>query len=215
VTCFSGKYSVNGGAAGTALGAGALAVLVACNGPAANRPTGIEAPPPERTTVRRQAVATDFLDLSAPIWGVESDHRSVATFSRDEPSGRSALVFRYELGPGHPVDQFAALVASVPHDLSRYDRITFRALASRPLRLAVTLRPEGTNNPPRWHRSVYLDHTPRNVTVFFDDMRAVPRDVEGPVPLASIGALMFIIDTNNTTPGTSGEITLSEMAYGY
>ena len=60
-----------------------------------------------------------------------------------------------------------------------------------------------------------MDATPRTVTVFFDDMRAVPREVTGPAPLGSIGALMFLIDTNNTKPGTRGEITLSEIAYGY
>ena len=121
---------------------------------------------------------------------------------------------RFELGSGRPLDQFAALVAAVPRGLSRYDRVTFRAHASRPLRVAVTLRPAGSDNPPRWQRSVYLDHTPRTVTVFFDDMHATPA-FAAPVPLASIGALMFIIDTTNTKPGTSGEITLSEVAYSY
>jgi hypothetical protein len=46
-------------------------------------------------------------------------------------------------------------------------------------------------------------------------MRPAPGAVAGPAPLASIGALMFVIDTRNTKPGTSGEITLSEMAYAY
>ena len=197
------------------LGAGTIAVLIAVNWPAASGPTGIATPAPEQITMRRHAIATEPLDAGAPLWGTEGDHTSVATVSRDESSGRSALVFRYQLGPGRARNQFAALVASVPHGLSQDDRVTFRAHASRPLRLAVTLRPVGANPPAHWVRSVYLDATPRTVTVFFDDTRAVPREVTGPAPLGSIGALMFLIDTNNTKPGTRGEITLSEIAYGY
>ena len=166
-------------------------------------------------TLPGAAVATERLDVHAPFWTIERDGTSVATMSRGETDGERALVFRYELGSGRPLAQFAALVAAVPHGLARYDRITFRARASHPLRLAVTLRPAGHNNPPLWRRSVYLDHMIRTVTVFFDDMHAVPGNAAGPAPLASIGALMFLVDTNNTKPGTSGEIVLSEMAYAY
>jgi hypothetical protein len=79
----------------------------------------------------------------------------------------------------------------------------------------VTLRPVGNNNPPRWQRSVYLDQMTRTVTVFFDDMHAVPGHVAAAPPLASIGSLMFIVDTTNTKPGSSDEIILSEIAYAY
>lgn len=161
------------------------------------------------------AVATDRLDVDAPFWTIERDGTSMATVSRGETDGQRELVFRYELGSGRPLAQFAALVAAVPRGLSQYDRITFRARANHPLRLAVTLRPAGNDNPPRWQRSVYLDHLTRTVTVFFNDMQAVPGHAVGPAPLASIGALMFLVDTNNTKPGTSGEIRLSEMAYAY
>ena len=210
VTCYGETRSVS--MARITLGAGAIAVLIAVNWPAASGPTGIAAP--EQSTTRRPAVATQPLDADA-LWRTESDHTSVATVSRHESSARSALVFQYELGTGRARNQFAALVASAPHGLSQYDRVTFRAHASRPLRLAVTLRPVGANPPAHWVRSVYVDGTPRTVTVFFDDMRAVPREMTGPPPLGSIGALMFLIDTNNTKPGTRGEITLSEIAYGY
>jgi hypothetical protein len=202
-------------AAGAAVAAGTLVILAACNWPAASAPAGVDALPAERIAVRRPAVATESVDAGVHLWGVERDPRSVATVSRVESPGRSALAFRYELGAGRARDQFAALVAPAPDGLSRYDRITFRGYASRPLRLAVTLRRVDTNGPQHWLRSVYLDGTPRTVTVFFDDMRPAPGSGAGPAPLASIGALMFVIDTRNTKPGTSGEITLSEMAYAY
>ena len=61
---------------------------------------------------------------------------------------------------------------------------------------------------------MYLDESTRTVTVRFDDLRPIPRDVTGPPPLASIGALMFVVDTNNTAPGTSGDIVFTNIAFG-
>jgi hypothetical protein len=96
--------------------------------------------------------------------------------------------------------------------LSGHDRITLRAHASRPLRLSVELRASGEDDPPRWQRSVYLDRTPRTVTILFSDLRPIARNSAGPVPVPSIEALMLAIDANNTLPGTSGEIVFSEIA---
>ena len=203
-------------AAGTALSAASLAIVMALGWLVrADPPTEVEAIRAKWITLPAAAIGTERLDVHAPFWTIERGATSMATMSPGETDGQGVLVFWYELGSGRPLDQFAALVASVPHGLSRYDRITFRARASHPLRLAVTLRPVGNNNPPRWQRSVYLDHMTRTVTVFFDDMHVVPGNVAAPAPLASIGSLMFIVDTNNTKPGTSGEIMLSEIAYAY
>ena len=94
----------------------------------------------------------------------------------------------------------------------QHDRITLRASASRPLRLSVELRASGDADPPRWQRSVYLDRTPRTVTILFSDLRPIAGSAAGPIPLPSIGALMLAIDANNTMPGTSGEISFSEIA---
>ena len=208
-------------AAGTALSAASLAMLALGWLVRADPTTEVEPIRARWITLPAAAIGTERLDVDAPLdgdapfWTIERGGASMATVSHGETDGQGVLVFWYELGSGRPLDQFAALVASVPHGLSRYDRITFRARASHPLRLAVTLRPVGNNNPRRWQRSVYLDQMTRTVTVFFDDMHVVPGDVAAPAPLASIGSLMFIIDTNNTKPGTSGEIMLSEIAYAY
>src|SRR5262249_39008503 len=114
---------------------------------------------------------------------------------------------------GTPLDQFAALVGAVPRAaLVPYRRLAFSARASRPLRVVVSLRPGGTSNPPRWIRSVYLDQTLRDVTIFFDDRRPSVSSASAQVPLDTIEALMFVIDTTNTKPGTRGEIAFSRVA---
>lgn len=142
-----------------------------------------------------------------------ADHDPAST-SRIEPRDGDAggVRFRYALGGGNPRDQFASISMPAPSDLSRYDRITFDAAASRPARLAVQLIRNDGARWSRWQRSVYLDRTPRTVSIFFDDMRPAAPEA-GPVPLASIHALVFQIDTNNTRPGTSGEIIFNRVAY--
>jgi hypothetical protein len=147
-------------------------------------------------------------------WSTERDRSSDAAFEHADAAGEPQLVFKYSLGPGLPASQFAALVGSIPSGaLPRFDRLIFTASADRPLRMAVELRPAGRDNPPRWMRSVYLDRTPRAVTIVFDDMHATPGSIATRVPLNTIDALMFVIDTNNTAPGTRGEIRFNRIAF--
>ena len=140
--------------------------------------------------------------LALTTWLCEHDATSQAVIERG--------AFHFELGSGAPRAQFAALVAPIERGLTPFSRITFTARATKPMRINVDLRPAGTRNPPRWRRSVYIDETPRTVTVAFDDMRPIGGGA-GAAPLATIGALMFVVDTNNTRPGTSADVTLSAV----
>ena len=129
---------------------------------------------------------------------------------RDHARGNE-LTFRYSLGGGRPASQFAALVTPAAELVTRCDRILVRARADHPLRLSVQLRASGTGDR-RWQRSVYLDSTIRTAAVFFADMHAVGNEAAGPPPLGSIGSLLMLVDATNTAPGTSGEVTFSEIA---
>ena len=162
----------------------------------------------------RGSELTDLIHVGgeAAGWSLERDESSEGAIVRDGPAGRT-LGLRYSLGPGRAWGQLVALVRPVQNHLLQHDRITLRASASRPLRLSVELRASGDADPPRWQRSVYLDRTPRTVTILFSDLRPIARNAAGPVPLPSIEALMLAIDANNTMPGTSGEIVFSEIAY--
>ena len=108
----------------------------------------------------------------------------------------------------------AALVKPAGPALSGYDRLMFTARADRPLRLSVQLRVPTPGDGERWHRSVYIDETPREITVFFDEM--TPRGVTAqrrPV-LSNVRDLLFVIDSVNTKPGSSGVIWLDDLKYG-
>jgi hypothetical protein len=168
---------------------------------------GIPAVTPRGTEV------TDLIHMGGEGagWSLERDKSSEGAIVRDGLTAPT-LGLRYSLGPGRAWDQLVALVRPVQNHLLHHDRITLRASASHPLRLSVELRASGEDDPPRWQRSVYLDRTPRTVTILFSDLRPIARNAAGPVPLPSIEALMLAIDANNTMPGTSGEIVFSEIA---
>ena len=72
------------------------------------------------------------------------------------------------------------------------------------MRLAVQLRFSGTPDVQRWQRSVYLDETSRELTVFFDEMTPVGETTTGEPPLHQVQALLFVIDTLNTLPSNRG-----------
>jgi hypothetical protein len=150
-----------------------------------------------------------FGDL-AIAWHVEHDASSTAAISEIGPSTHT---LRFRLGGGRAFDQFAALVGGFAGGLTAYRSVTFAARADRPVRISVQLRPAGRDNPPRWQRSIYLDTSPRTVTIDFSDMRLVPPGAAHDVPLAAIDAVMFVVDTNNTAPGTSGTVTIGTLTW--
>jgi hypothetical protein len=89
----------------------------------------------------------------------------------------------------------------------------FNARAGGPMRLSVQLRiPEGPMGQ-RWQRSVYLDTAPRDVTIYFDEMTAAASAAPARPDLASVRDVLFVVDTVNTKPGTSGQLWLDNIRY--
>ncbi len=171
---------------------------------------------PSRTTPPPFEPPSARLDLIEPAavgrsWHTESDPGSKAMLLRPS-SSHPALGLSFTLGSGLPRDQFSALVLAVPDTFATYDRLSLTAHASGPARLSVQLRMFGNRNPPRWRRSVYLDRTPRDVTVFLDDMKPIAPNPIAMAPRASIGGLMLVLDTTHTPPGAAGEVVFSRLA---
>ncbi len=103
----------------------------------------------------------------------------------------------------------ATPVQEVAATLLPFDRLSFRARSEAPMRLSVQARAPGGREGQRWQRSIYLDQTPRDVSVFFTDMRpSGPTDSAQPDRRA-IDGLLFVVDTTNARGGTSGRFWLS------
>ena len=167
-------------------------------------------PAPRPATTRKDL----YIDGPAPEWTVEHSSASQAAVDVASAVSGTQLLFRYAISGGASSHPFAALVTPVGPDLAEHDRLTFTARADRAMRLSVQLRAH-TSDPAgeRWHRSVFVDSTPREISVWFDDMR--PRGVTSTVKprLERIRSLLFVVDTVNTPAGTAGQVSLDDLRY--
>jgi hypothetical protein len=160
--------------------------------------------------------ATDAKPLfdgrGAAAWKVETDPASLAALDVVQGTSGSELRLRYGLATGQPARQFAALGVYTEGGIWAYDRLTFAARAERPMRLSVQVRaavsPAGDE---RWQRSVYIDSTAREHTVFFDDVTPIAATRTYRPPLAAVHSLVFAIDTTNTKPGASGRVWMKDV----
>jgi len=166
--------------------------------------------PPSETT----PLYTDEPPRDLP-WVVEYDPDSRAALNvTPTPDRGYEVAFRYALRGAPVAGQYAALVHHLDGGLAGYDRMTFRARASRPMRVEVQIRRPSGPDGQRWERSVYLDEEMWEFTVFLDDLRpAGPTDTFRP-DLSLIDSLLFVVDTNHTTPGTAGIVWVDEVTLG-
>jgi hypothetical protein len=75
------------------------------------------------------------------------------------------------------------------------------------MRISVQLRTSDVGRSlRRWLRSVYLDTTEREQTIDFDDLAPSPETDLPKPPLEQVNAVLFVVDTVNTKPGTSGHV---------
>jgi hypothetical protein len=81
------------------------------------------------------------------------------------------------------------------------------------MRVSVQLRAPGPNGDDRWHRSVYLEDTPREFTIRFDDMkpRGVTRNARP--ALDRVASVLFVVDTVNANTGTNGQFVVDDVRY--
>jgi hypothetical protein len=115
------------------------------------------------------------------------------------------LRWRFGLSSAPAASQFVALIVDLPHGIESSDRVAFTVRAERPMRISVQLGTE-RDRWPRWQRSVYVEAFNREQTIRFDDFQPVSPGESARAPLANVRSLMFVVDTTNTKPGTSGRI---------
>jgi hypothetical protein len=153
-------------------------------------------------------------DGDASEWTVEHSPRSIAGLDRLRAmGGGTQLGFRFALGGARSESPFAALVMPVGRDIANYDRLIFTARANRPMRVSVQLRAPGENGGQRWHRSIVFDPTPRETTIFFDDMRARGVTVTERPVLSAVQSVLFVIDTVNAETGSNGQFVIDDVKY--
>ena len=147
---------------------------------------------------------------TAGKWRIERDDLSQAALDRMHPDGAGEIRLRWGLAGGGSVHQYVSLVIDTPDGVAGSDRLAFTVRAERPMRVSVQLR--GGSAGQRWQRSVFVPAFSQERTVYFDDLRQpVGSTLEAPVDLASVRAILFVIDTTNTKPGASGRLWMKDV----
>jgi len=125
----------------------------------------------------------------------------------------SQALLRFALSGTAADNPYAAFVIPANAAIATADRLVFTARADRPMRVSVQLRAPGGEGE-RWHRSVYLDRTPRTIDLPFADFRPVSRTSAAQPVLSKVDAVLFVIDAVNTKIGSNGQLTIGDIKYG-
>ena len=154
---------------------------------------------------------TFFEDTDMTNWVVEKDPESEASMRSFDPLHPSMVQLDYKLSKRETKNAYAAVIHSVVVNTAKHDRIVFSGRADRPMRLAVQLRLSGESSIERWQRSVYLDESFGEATVFFDQMKPIGQTNAKGFRLTDVRTLLFVIDTLNTRTGIPGAVSLTNV----
>ena len=144
-------------------------------------------------------------------WRAEAGEGSTSALTPSTlADGTPALEWRFSLAGGPRAEQYAAIHVPVDQHLAGHDRLQFRVQSDRPHRLWVQIRAPGDRGGERWGRTFFVDDTLREVEFRFSEFRPLGQYGDRP-PLARMDSVLFVIDTLNTLPGTSGVLRFPDL----
>ena len=155
-----------------------------------------------------------YRDGPANGWTIEKSPSSLAALDVVPAVPGTQLAFRYALGGTKAGSPFAALAMPAGTALPMNARLMFMARADRPMRLSVQLRVPSGPAGERWQRSVYLDTTPRQLVIDFDDLRPRGTTTRARPELSMVQSVLFVVDTVNADIGASGQVWIDDVRYG-
>jgi hypothetical protein len=171
-------------------------------------------PPPEPASVTLREVDTFGDPVNGATWVTEHDPASRADLVHEGAGLDQRITMSYTLGAGARAGQYVAAVTPDVEALASRTHVAFVVRADRPMRVSVQGRAPVAGDGQRWRRSIYVDETPRDVTLALDDLRPVPPlTTPHPAP-GALRSLLFVIDTENTPTGASGTIWIERLRAG-
>lgn len=172
-----------------------------------------ESAPPTAARPPVSATEVQYSGGEATGWTIETSSASRAALAVTVATPGTELGLRYAVGGAASTSPFAAFRMPAGPELAKYDRLIFTARADRPTRLSVQLREPAGVAGERWHRSVFIDAEPREITVSFDDVRPIGTTTHNRPNLASVDSILFVVDTVNTPLGGNGRIWIDDVKY--
>jgi hypothetical protein len=161
-------------------------------------------PAPAAPVSGPRAELTNLTD--AGRWASEHDATSTGTVAVDGPD----VKFSFVLGEGKPAGQYAAMSAALDGSNS-YDRVELTARADQPIRFWVQVRLPVGKDGLRWERSIYMDSTPRTISLPIEAFTPVDKPSSMQPIAARLRSLLLVVDTVNSKPGRRGTIWLSAI----
>jgi hypothetical protein len=164
-----------------------------------------------RLPVRAPATVSEavFDGRTATGWRAEHDPTSLSVVEAAPVLGGAELRFRYGLAGGVSPGRVAALAFDTPRGTAPNDRLTLTIRAEHPMRISVQLRvgdDQGEAAGERWQRSLFVDTSNQERTIFFDDLMPVGETRTFRPAYPSIRTVLLVVDATNTRPGDSGRI---------
>ena len=167
----------------------------------------------ESPAARNTATETTSLydNGEARGWRPEMSSRSKAALNVVRSLTGTELLLRWAIGGTKEESPYVAFAMPAGESIAAYDRMMFTSRADTPMRLSVQFR---LANGDRWRRSIFLDDTAREYSVFFDDVRPVGVVARRTLPLDSVRDVLFVVDSVNANPGTAGQFWIDDVKYG-
>ena len=155
--------------------------------------------------------ASQYDNGEARGWRTETSPRSKAALDVVRSLTGTELLLRWAIGGPREESPYVAFAMPAGQSIAGYDRLMFTSRADRPMRLSVQFR---LGNGDRWRRSIYLDQTSRQVSVFFDDVRPAGTTAQRRLPANDVRDVLFVVDTVNASPGMAGQFWIDDVKYG-
>jgi hypothetical protein len=162
------------------------------------------APAPAPLAAGPRAELTNLTEIGR--WAIERDATSTGTVAIDGQD----LRFSFALGEGKPAGQYAAMSAALDGSQS-YDRVELTARADQPMRVWIQVRLPVGKDGLRWERSIYLDSTPRTISVPIQRFTPVDKPSSLQPVAVHLRSLLLVVDTVNSRPGRRGTVWLSAI----
>jgi hypothetical protein len=175
---------------------------------------GVPDAPRIQTRPRPTTTAVQYETGAASGWVIEKSDASLGAFEVVPAVPGTQISFRFALGGTKAASPFVALVMPAGSALRGHNRVMFTARANHEMRLSLQLRVPSGRAGERWHRSVYLDTMPRQVTVYFDDMGPSGATRQPRPNLQAVESVLFVVDTVNADVGSSGQVWIDDVKYG-
>ena len=139
-------------------------------------------------------------------WQVESDRALRGTLDVVPGAPDTELSLSYALAGTPVLSQYVALVAGPLTASALPNQVTFNAHANGPMRISVGVR---SRLGEQWSRSAYLDGTPREQTIRFDEMAPIGTARSARPVADEITDVLFVIETTHNRPGARGWLRIT------